>query len=228
MKSILKSYIRLKTKPLSEETKNKQETPLPEAGHIDHESVKHDFPSPSLGSSKTSLGDYLQEARVNLGQTIHQVSQSTKIHTHYLEALEREDFANVPPSIYVRAYIKRLCDLYKIDVIKALAMYDAQTGERETEGKIPQNLVKNLEETKLPNTQQEEKIRQYIKFGAIGLVSLVVIIVIVGFIFSFSGKSQIEDKALTVEEHAQLAANMEKIFSPQSLDAVSLKTETKN
>ncbi|HBM16465.1 MAG TPA: hypothetical protein DD381_09030 [Lentisphaeria bacterium] len=228
MKSVLKSYIRLKTKPLSEETKNKQEGQLPETKQPENTLPKHDFSKSSLNGGKTSLGDYLQEARVNLGQTIHQVSQITKIHTHYLEALEREDFANTPPSIYVKAYIKRVCDLYKIDSVSAIAMYDAQIGEGDTEDKIPKDLVKNLEETKLPNTQQEEKIRQYMKFGIAGATSLILVIIIITIILSFSGKNKIEDKPLTADEKAQLTTNMEKILSAQPLEAVAIKIDTKN
>ena len=227
MKSALKSYIRLKTKPLSKDTKNEQRTEQTELEFSDQNLQKKELSSLSLSGRKLSIGDYLQEARVNSGQTIHQVSQITKIHTHYLEAVEREDFANTPPSIYVRAYIKRLCDLYKIDQNTVLTMYDSHIGEKGSDTKIPENLVKDLENTKQPDSKQEEKIKSYIKYGSIGLISIAVVIIIITLIFSFTGGSSIEDKPLTTEEQSQLSANMEKFFSPQTLDAVALKTDIK-
>lgn len=223
MKSILKSYIRLKTKPLSDKSIEKQE--LNKAEQNDEKpSVKAVIQTDSFDGKKISLGDYLQEARVSQGQTIHQVSQITKIHTHYLEAIEREDFANTPPSIYVKAYIKRLCDLYKIDQNRALLLYENQVGEPET--KLPETLVRNLEETKLPNTKQEEKIKQYIKYGAIALGSLVLLIILLSVIFTFS-KNTIDDKPLSPEQRQQLSSDIEKLITPQVLESVSLKPEAK-
>jgi len=171
---------------------------------------------------KLSLGDYMQEARVSSGQTIHQVAQITKIHTHYLEALEREDFCNTPPSIYVKAYIKRLCELYKIDNAKAISLYEMHIGE--PENMLPETLVKNLEETKLPNSKQEEKIKQYVKYGLIGLGAVIALAVILSLVLTLS-KSSIEDKPLTSAQKTQLSADMEKLVSPQILEAVLLKPE---
>lgn len=225
MKSILKSYIRLKTKPLSDEKTSQQSVNKPEPQNVEQVPIKQEVQTDPFNGRKLSLGDYLQEARVSSGQTIHQVSQITKIHTHYLEAIEREDFANTPPSIYVRAYIKRLSDLYKIDPTRALAMYEAHVGEPET--KLPETLALSLEETKLPNTKQEEKIRHYIKYGSIALGVLIVIVVIISLIAAFTGGgNSIEDKPLTAEQKIQLSSDMEKLLSPQTLEAVALKPET--
>lgn len=223
MKSILKSYIRLNTKPLSTESIDKQALVNPELNEDTPEVKSPPLQADPFAGKKLSFGDYMQEARVNSGQTIHQVAQITKIHTHYLEAIEREDFANTPPSIYVKAYIKRLCDLYKLDPAKALSLYEVHTGE--PENKLPETLAKNLEETKLPNTKQEEKIKKYIKYGSIGVGTLVVIIVILSIFFSHS-KSSIEDKPLTDDQKIQLTSDMEKLASPQILEGVLLKSES--
>ena len=155
MKSILKSYIRLKTKPLSEKSIEQQEL-NPQGAEKESVDVKATpVQLDPFAGRKLSFGDYMQEARVNSGQTIHQVAHITKIHTHYLEALEREDFANTPPSIYVKAYIKRLCELYKIDQVRAISLYEEHIGDPES--KLPENLVRDLEETKLPNYHARKK-----------------------------------------------------------------------
>lgn len=221
MKSILKSYIRLNTKPLSNESVGKQELKKAESEENAIVAKPPIQPDPFAGK-KLSFGDYMQEARVSSGQTIHQVAQITKIHTHYLEALEREDFGNTPPSIYVKAYIRRLCELYKIDQTRAISLYEVNIGE--PENKLPETLVRNLEETKLPNTKQEEKIKQYVKYGSMGLGALILIIVILSVVLSLS-KNSFEDKPLTVEQKSQLSADMEKLVSPQILEAVELKPE---
>lgn len=216
MKSILKSYIRLNTKPLSDESVGKQEL------NEDVPATKAPAQVDPFVGRKLSLGDYMQEARVSSGQTIHQVAQITKIHTHYLEALEREDFGNTPPSIYVKAYIKRLCELYKIDQNRAISLYEMHIGE--PENILPETLVKNLEETKLPNSKQEEKIKQYVKYALIGLGAVIILAVILIVVLTLS-KSSIEDKPLTSAQKTQLSSDMEKLVSPQILEAVLLKPE---
>lgn len=221
MKSILKSYIRLNTKPLSDGSVGKQEL-IKQESTEDVPTVKALVQDPFVGR-KLSFGDYMQEARVSSGQTIHQVAQLTKIHTHYLEALEREDFGNTPPSIYVKAYIKRLCELYKVDQARAVSLYEMHIGE--PENMLPETLVKNLEETKLPNTKQEEKIKQYVKYGSIGLGAVIVLVVILSIILALS-KSPVEDKPLTIAQKTQLSSDMEKLVSPQILESVLLKPET--
>lgn len=65
--------------------------------------------------SDGSLGNYLRELRTRRGLSIHDVASETKIKPYYLEALEEENFSDLPQLVYVLAYVKKLCSLYELD-----------------------------------------------------------------------------------------------------------------
>jgi len=214
MVSNLKSYIKLKikAKKSEEETTGQQQ-----AGHI----TQHLEPL----ASKTSIGAYLQEARVKANLGINQVSQQTKIHIHYLEAIERDDFASAPPFIYIKAYVKKLCALYKIDEGSAMSLLEVYESEREP---LPEKLIQNLEETKQVNKNDVEKIKSYVKLIGMSAASFIMLLVILGAVLISRKDRDIVDKPLTVEERVQLQKDIEKLVTPQRIDINELKPVVKN
>ncbi len=209
----LKSYIKLKIKA----GKKEEETTDQENGHI----VRQIDPL----ATKTSIGAYIQEARVKAGLSVNQVSQQTKIHIHYLEAIERDDFASTPPFIYVKAYVKKLCDLYKISEDTAMSLLEVFQSEREP---LPEKLIQNLEETKQVNKDDVEKIRSYAKLIGMSMASFVILLVILWAVLVSKKDRDIDDKPLTVAERIQLQKGMEKLVAPQRINMNELKTVAKN
>jgi cytoskeleton protein RodZ len=55
------------------------------------------------------FGDNLREAREDLGVTLLDAERETRIHRRYLEALENEDEAVLPPAVYTRGFIRTYC-----------------------------------------------------------------------------------------------------------------------
>jgi cytoskeletal protein RodZ len=68
----------------------------------------------SLTSKNASPGQILQETRATMGLSPAQVEHATKIRVSYLEALERDDYKNLPPLVYIQAYVRNLCSLYHL------------------------------------------------------------------------------------------------------------------
>ncbi len=209
----LKSYIKLKIKA----GKKEEATTDQENGHI----TRQIDPL----ATKTSIGAYIQEARVKAGLSVNQVSQQTKIHIHYLEAIERDDFASTPPFIYVKAYVKKLCDLYKISEDTAMSLLEVFQSEREP---LPEKLIQNLEETKQVNKDDVEKIRSYAKLIGMSMASFVILLVILWAVLVSKKDRDIDDKPLTVAERIQLQKGMEKLVAPQRINMNELKTVAKN
>ena len=56
----------------------------------------------------------LRNARVSMGLSFDQVEAETQIRSRYLEALEDGDFDELPQQVYVLAYLRKLCALYRI------------------------------------------------------------------------------------------------------------------
>ena len=54
-----------------------------------------------------NLGNRLLEERVRQGYSLQQVENDTKIRQFYIEALEREEFWNLPPKVYAVGFVKR-------------------------------------------------------------------------------------------------------------------------
>lgn len=214
MANNLKSYIKLKIKAEKEE---EEEESTEEQGQITQ-------PLEPL-TAKTSIGTYLQEARVKTGLSINQVSQQTKIHTHYLEAIERDDFASTPPFIYVKAYVKKLCDLYKINENTAMSLFGVYESEREP---LPEKLIQNLEDTKQVNKDDIRRIRSYAKFIGMSAVSFLILLIILATVLVSRKDKDITDKPLTIEERVQLQKNIEKLVIPQRIDMNELKSVAKN
>jgi len=52
------------------------------------------------------LGEKIKEARQEKGVTIAQAAETTKIKSGYLQALENEDFEELPPRAYVKGFLK--------------------------------------------------------------------------------------------------------------------------
>ncbi|MCP4179539.1 MAG: hypothetical protein GY756_17400 [bacterium] len=168
-----------------------------------------------------TLGSYLQDARVKAGYSLNQVAMTTKIHIHYLEAIERDDFKNTPPFIYVKAYIKKLCSLYNIDIGKTLNLlkhFDKSNTH------ISNTILQELKETKQVNQKEEDKIMLYIKLiGGVIAILILAVIVFVGIKWFSGSSNSVIDKPLTVQEKTELKANMEKLIAPQFIAMSELK-----
>ncbi len=61
------------------------------------------------------FGEKLREARQQQGFSIAFVEEETKIRKLYLNALEEEDFAVLPPQVYANGFVKRYARFLKLD-----------------------------------------------------------------------------------------------------------------
>jgi cytoskeleton protein RodZ len=53
------------------------------------------------------LGEKLRLLREDAGLTLEELAQRTKIPTHYLRHLEREEYEKLPPPVYIRGFLQR-------------------------------------------------------------------------------------------------------------------------
>jgi hypothetical protein len=178
-------------------------------------------------STAVSIGEFLLDSRTRADLSLNQVSAITKIHIHYLEAMECEDFKTTPPFTYVRAYVKKLCELYGVD-----ADYGAQLLTphfKASEGNVPETVIQNLEENKQVDVKHEAKVNFFVKVTLISVLSAAVLIVSICF-FSMKGKStpNIVDRPLNLEEKRQLLKDMERLIAPQAVPFREIKTPVKS
>jgi len=108
--------------------------------------------------------------------SIDQVAIVTKIKKSFVEALERDDFSELPAAVYVNAYAKTLCRLYKVDEKKVFGLLNKVKG-RGLEYTVPEEIIQHIEKGKQINLDQELKVRR------LGItISIVCVVVILGIL----------------------------------------------
>ncbi|MFA7230650.1 MAG: helix-turn-helix domain-containing protein [Victivallaceae bacterium] len=148
------------------ESKPKPETNVPAkkiaVSPLPTRKIIKDIEDEVLTGGHFSLGKYLQEARVQNGLSLFQVEMETKIRKNYIESLEREDFSNLPPSVYVIAYIRKLCSFYKVSAGKCdLIMEELK---QHLDFSVPENMFVKMDIDHEVDEENEQKLK-YLLWG---------------------------------------------------------------
>lgn len=73
----------------------------------------------------SDLGELLRQARVYKGASLRDAERATRISRTYLEALENEDFVQLPPPAYARGIVKNYAQYLGLDPAAILSLYDS-------------------------------------------------------------------------------------------------------
>lgn len=85
-----------------------------------------------------TVGQVLQEERLNRGTTLSEAERSTKIRTEILARLEQNDFSSLPAATVVKGFIKNYGEFLGLDSEKLLALFRRQFDEsKETTEILP-------------------------------------------------------------------------------------------
>ena len=105
------------------------------------ESPKMDAEQSETGTREetASLGELFKRGRETLGLSVEQVVEITRLRRHFVEALEKEDWGNLPPGVFVRGFIKAYAQVVGLDEKKALSLYESSS---HAESMPPKPLVK--------------------------------------------------------------------------------------
>lgn len=68
-------------------------------------------------------GAYLKSAREARGMSVPELSEVTRINQRYLEAVEAEDFAALPPTAFVRGYVREIARTLELDEERVVTGY---------------------------------------------------------------------------------------------------------
>ncbi|NBE53145.1 helix-turn-helix domain-containing protein [Streptomyces boluensis] len=77
-----------------------------------------------------SVGRALQQARVDSGRTVEEVSTATRVRVPIVQAIEQDDFSRCGGDVYARGHIRTVARAVGIDPDPLLAQYDAEHGGR--------------------------------------------------------------------------------------------------
>lgn len=123
-----------------------------------------------------TLGEALAEARSKAGMSIQDVADATKIRIHYLKELEANELQKRLPMVFVSAYVRTLCDTYRLDdESKEMILQKRRELSGETES-VPRQLIDELDADKLVNAEEEKRVRRlFIMFG-VGFALFVILV----------------------------------------------------
>ena len=78
----------------------------------------------ATGPPRTSgLGALLKNEREKRGLSYEQVAQVTRLRKHFLEAMENEAWENLPPSVFVKGFIRSYAQALGLEEAKLLGLY---------------------------------------------------------------------------------------------------------
>ena len=93
----------------------------------------------------SGLGALLKVEREKKGFSHDQVAQITKLRKNLLEAMENEDWENLPPSVFVKGFIRSYARALGLDEKQALELYESITP---VESAPPKPLVEPIKKRK--------------------------------------------------------------------------------
>lgn len=76
-----------------------------------------------------SLGTYLRELREARGESLEAMAHSTRVGKRQLEALEEEEFSELPAPVFVKGFIRAYCEFLGVAPEEALGRYRQILGE---------------------------------------------------------------------------------------------------
>ena len=82
------------------------------------------------GGGDGSLGEQLRRAREQRGVTLREISEQTRITMRHLEAIESDDYKNLPGGIFNKSFIKSFARQVGFDEMRALELYARTARER--------------------------------------------------------------------------------------------------
>ena len=74
------------------------------------------------------LGEELKRRREELGISLVEISEATRIGTRFLKAIETDNFAALPGGIFTRSFIRAYAKEVGMDADYAIALYQEQSG----------------------------------------------------------------------------------------------------
>ncbi len=76
-----------------------------------------------------NFGLYLKHERELRGVALEEIAETTKIHIRFLEALENNDFDNMPGEVFVKGYIRSYAKVIGFDSEEMVNAYDESVGK---------------------------------------------------------------------------------------------------
>jgi cytoskeletal protein RodZ len=145
-----------------------------------------------------NLGEYLRDTRINLGVDLVTVAEETKISSKSLQAMEENNFANLPAEAFARGFYALYAKSLALDGEEVLKMYMQQKPKQHKSG-----AQLSLPRTKL--AQEVETMAERPAFKPLSFFGLVLLLLLFfgGFLcwyFSWNPATYLSQKLRSLEQ----------------------------
>ncbi|MFH1509128.1 MAG: helix-turn-helix domain-containing protein [bacterium] len=147
------------------------------------------FISKEITSEKT-LGEFLAEARENMGLDLDEMADKVKIQEKYLYYLEIGDYEQLPADVYVKGFIRHYAKMLDLSSEKMLNLYRQEKG-------IYDNMNKEQEP---PKPMIENRVTITPKMFRYGIIIVGILIVIAYFWYQIAAFTSNPDLVITNPE----------------------------
>ena len=86
------------------------------------------------------LGEYLKHAREKKRLSLEQIASQTRIQEHHLQALESEDFANLPAKVFAKGFVRSYAKALGLDEEEAIQCFLETSGTFYDQSQLEQPL----------------------------------------------------------------------------------------
>jgi len=153
-----------------------------------------------------NFGSYLKHERELRGVTLEAISGTTKIHIRFLQALEDNNFDELPGEVFTRGYIKSYADIIGSDPEETLNVYEEFVGN-----KVPINNLDSVDQSNISAVQ-------FLGYALIGLLILALVFITKFLLFN-------QDKSPKIKSNHSLSLP-EKILKKKTTQQIKNNLET--
>lgn len=83
-----------------------------------------------------AFGETLRQARLERGIALADAERETRIRRHYLEALEAEDIASLPPPVYTRGFIQTYAEFLGLNPRAVVDLYEPAPRQEQEQARL--------------------------------------------------------------------------------------------
>jgi cytoskeleton protein RodZ len=135
-----------------------------------------------------NFGSYLKHERELRGVPLEEISGATKIHIRFLQALEDNNFDELPGEVFIKGYIRSYANTIGSDVEEMLNIYEESVGNKSIEN--------NSDSASESNTSA----KNFLGFALAGLIILALIFG-VRFLISSKNNSPVKNVELNQKQN---------------------------
>ena len=136
-----------------------------------------------------NFGSYLKHERELRGVPLEEISGATKIHIRFLQALEDNQFDELPGEVFIKGYIRSYANIIGTDVEEMLNIYEESVG----------NKTENISES-VPASNISAK--TFLVFALLGLIILALIFG-VRFLISSKNNQPVKNAELNEKQNVE-------------------------